>query len=69
MHCEPNASADFLIRFGSLTAAVFIDTLSAPESSTSLISLIESIPPPTVKGMNNVSAVLLTVSSRIFRFS
>ena len=52
-----------------LTAAVFIDTLSAPANSKFLISSKLLTPPPTVRGIKHFSAVFLTVSNKIFLFS
>ena len=39
------------------TAAVLIDTLSAPEESSARISSMVRTPPPTVSGMKQASAV------------
>ena len=52
-----------------VTAAVFIDTLSAPAKSKFLISSKVRTPPPTVKGIKHFSAVFFTVSNIIFLFS
>ena len=50
MHCEPNFSAASLIKLLLVTAAVFIETLSAPAFSSLFISSIVRTPPPTVRG-------------------
>ena len=60
MHCEPNFSAPSLIKNSLLTAAVFIETLSAPASNKLLISSKLRIPPPTVKVTKHFSVVFLT---------
>ena len=50
MHCEPNFFELSTITSGFSTAAVLIDTLSAPQLSNLLISSTLLTPPPTVKG-------------------
>ena len=50
-------------------AAEFTDILSAPSLSIALKSSIVLIPPPTVNGINTVSATLLTISVTIDRLS
>ena len=52
-----------------MTAVVFIETLSAPDSKSSFISSIVRIPPPTVRGIKHFSAVLFTTSNKIDLFS
>ena len=47
------------------TAAVLIETLSAPASSSLRMSSTVRTPPPTVSGMKQASAVRRTTSSRI----
>ena len=47
------------------TAAVFIDTLSAPWCSKRDISSMVLTPPPTVSGMKQFSAVFFTTSKRV----
>ena len=51
------------------TAAVLIDTLSAPDGSSARISSTVRTPPPTVSGMKQASAVRRTTSSMMPRFS
>ena len=51
------------------TAAVLIETLSAPEDKSARISSIVRTPPPTVSGMKQASAVRRTTSSMMPRFS
>ena len=51
------------------TAAVLIDTLSAPEVNNARISSMLRTPPPTVSGMKHASAVRRTTSSMMPRFS
>jgi hypothetical protein len=55
MHWLPNFSAARLIKWGSFTAVVLIETLSHPALSRALISSV-FYPPPTY--MNTSSAVL-----------
>ena len=62
MHWLPNFSAAAVTNSGVLTAAVMIDTLSAPASSNLRISSILRTPPPTVSGMKQTSAVRATTS-------
>ena len=54
-------------RSGFSTAAVMIETLSAPAFRRSRTSWSERTPPPTVSGMNTLSAVRETTSSRMRR--
>ncbi len=51
MHWEPKAFAICVMRSGSLIAAVFTATLSAPDCSEARASSTDRIPPPTVRGM------------------
>ncbi len=51
------------------TAAVLIETLSAPDASSTRTSSTERTPPPTVSGMKQASAVRRTTSSRMPRLS
>ena len=51
------------------TAAVLIDTLSAPEASSRRMSSTVRTPPPTVSGMKQRSAVRRTTSRMMSRFS
>ena len=69
MHCAPNFSAASRTNSGRCTAAVLIDTLSAPASSSFRISSTCRTPPPTVSGMKHCSAVRLTTSKMVSRFS
>src|SRR5512141_3228026 len=69
VHWLPNRSAARRTKSESATAAVLIDTLSAPASSRLRISSIVRIPPPTVSGMKTCSAVFRTTSMRMSRFS
>src|SRR5665213_3172778 len=69
MHCPPNFSAPSLTNSRRLTAALLIDTLSAPERSSTRISSTVRTPPPTVSGMKQASAVRRTTSSMVPRFS
>ncbi len=62
MHCEPNFSAAWRTKSGSFTAAVLIETLSAPASSSLRISSTLRTPPPTVSGMKQADAVFATTS-------
>ena len=58
MHWVPNFSAASRDEVrGRATAAVLIDTLSAPASSSLRMSSIVRTPPPTVSGMKQRSAV------------
>ena len=63
MHCVPNRSAHRWSVAGSRTAALFIETLSAPARSSSFTSSSVRTPPPTVSGMNTCSAVREITSS------
>src|SRR5665213_1728792 len=69
MHCSPNFSAPSLTNSRRLTAALLIDTLSAPARSSTRISSTVRTPPPTVSGMKQASAVRRTTSSMVPRFS
>ena len=65
----PIATAASPTSSGSFTAAVMIETLSAPAFSRSRTSASERTPPPTQSGMNTLSAVRATTSSRMRRSS
>src|SRR5438105_9610800 len=67
MHCEPNARAPSVISSGRCTAAVWIETLSAPARSSLRISSTSRIPPPTVRGMKTSCAVRSTSSTSVAR--
>src|SRR6185295_9066659 len=69
MHCSPNFSAASLTNSRLATAALLIDTLSAPKRSRVLMSSMVRTPPPTVSGMKQASAVRRTTSSMVPRFS
>src|SRR3954447_17171741 len=69
MHWSPNFSAASLTNSRRLTAALLIETLSAPDRSRVLISSTVRTPPPTVSGMKHASAVRRTTSSMMPRFS
>ena len=62
MHCEPNFFELSKTTFGFSTAAVLIDTLSAPQFNNLLISSILLTPPPTVRGTKHFFDVLSTTS-------
>src|SRR5580704_5182964 len=68
-HWSPNFSAASLTKARLLTAAVLIETLSAPEASSTRMSSMVRTPPPTVSGMKQASAVRCTTSSMMPRFS
>jgi cyclase len=57
------------VKSGFLIAEVLIDTLSAPDCRSILISFIFLTPPPTVNGMKHFSAVFFTISNNIGLFS
>ena len=69
MHCAPKRSAARATSPGSATAAVLIETLSAPARSRARMSSSERTPPPTVSGMKQRSAVARTTSRMIPRSS
>ena len=54
---------------GFFTADELMLTLSAPALNNSLIDSTELMPPPTVKGIFKVLAVLETKSINVFLFS
>ena len=62
MHCDPNFFELSRTTFKFSTAAVFIETLSAPQLSSLLISSTLLIPPPTVKGTKHFFEVFSTTS-------
>jgi len=61
IHCEPNFFELSKTTFGFSTAAVLIDTLSAPQFNNLFISFILLTPPPTVKGTKFFFDVLYEV--------
>ena len=67
MHWLPNRRAAWRTSSGSRTAAELIETLSAPALKSARISSRLRIPPPTVSGMKQTSAVRRTTSSKIAR--
>ncbi len=69
MHWVPNFSAAARTNSGSFTAAVLIETLSAPASSSRRMSSTVRTPPPTVSGMKQASAVRATTSKMMSRSS
>src|SRR3954447_17660365 len=69
MHCSPNFSAASLTNSRRLTAALLMETLSAPDRSSVRMSSMVRTPPPTVSGMKQASAVRRTTSSMVPRFS
>jgi len=68
-HCDPKRSAASRTEPGRATAAVLIDTLSAPALSSARTSSTVRTPPPTVSGMKTRSAVRATTSRMIGRSS
>ena len=54
---EPKILDASFIKSGLLTAAVLIETLSAPDFNALEISSIDLIPPPTVSGIKQFFAV------------
>ena len=69
MHWSPNFSAASFTKSRRSTAAVLIETLSAPDGSSARMSSMVRTPPPTVSGMKQASAVRRTTSSMMPRFS
>ena len=69
IHWEPNFLDASLTKLTFLTAAVFIETLSAPANNKSVIFWIVLTPPPTVKGTKHALAVFLTMSMIVSLFS
>ena len=68
-HWVPNSVANSVTRSGRSTAAVLIDTFSAPAINSRRASSTERTPPPTVKGMNTSSAVRRATSTMVSRAS
>ena len=66
MHWQPKLSEASLIKLGLKTAAELIETLSAPDFNKLLISEFSFIPPPTVKGIKQLSETLLTILKSVF---
>ncbi len=69
VHWEPKRSAASFTNSGRCTAAVLIETLSAPALSRLRISATVRTPPPTVSGMKTRSAVRRTTSRMMPRLS
>ena len=69
MHWLPKVSAASRTNSGRDTAAVLMETLSAPALSSLRISAFSRMPPPTVRGMKISSAVRATTSRMIPRCS
>ena len=67
MHWLPNRRAARRTKSGSRTAAELIETLSAPAFSRARMSSRSRMPPPTVSGMKQTSAVRRTTSEMISR--
>ena len=65
----PIISAASSTSSGFETAAVMMETLSAPAFSRSRMSWRERTPPPTQRGMKTDSAVRATTSKMILRSS
>ena len=65
----PNFNAASATRAGRATAALFMETLSAPASRVRRMSSSDPIPPPTVSGMSMTAETARTHSSRVLRFS
>ena len=63
------AAAPWLTSFGSLTAAVFTPTLSAPAFNIRRTSSTDRMPPPTVSGINTCSDTRRTTSTMVSRES
>ena len=69
MHCDPNWLEDLFINSGFSIAVVFIETLSAPASSSSDMLSKSLIPPPTVNGIKTSEETFSTTSIIAFLFS
>ena len=66
-HWLPKRSAPSEMRSGLRTAALLMETLSAPACKMARMSSTVRMPPPTVKGMKTVSATRRTTSRMISR--
>ncbi len=60
MHWDPNFLELFITTSEFWTAAVLIETLSAPQFNNLLISSTPLTPPPTVNGTKHLSLKLQT---------
>ena len=69
MHWLPKRSAPSRMRSGFSTAAVLIETLSAPVLSIAFMSSTDRRPPPTARGMKTCSATRATTSRMMPRSS
>src|SRR5690554_3594981 len=69
MHWLPKRSAASRTNSGLNTAAVLIETLSAPALSSFRMSSTVRTPPPTVSGMKTSAAIRSTVSYVVSRLS
>ena len=63
----PKRAAILSITPGSASAPVLMPALSAPQRSSASTSATDSTPPPTVRGMNTVSAHRVTISRVVSR--
>src|SRR3954470_949991 len=69
MHCAPTMLDAWRTSSGDCTAAVLIETLSAPAFSRRRTSATLRTPPPTVSGMNTCAATASMTCSRMSRSS
>jgi len=69
MHCAPKRWEASRTNSGVSTAAVLIDALSAPAFKSRRMSSTVRMPPPTVTGMKQRSAVRATTSRMMGRSS
>jgi hypothetical protein len=69
MHWLPTRAAASATSSGRCTAAVLIETLSAPAFSRRRMSATSRMPPPTVSGMNTCSATCSTTCTMVSRSS
>ena len=67
--CAPNSWLSSVISSGRRTAAVFTETLSAPDIRMRRASATERIPPPTASGIKTFRAVRATTSAMMSRSS
>ena len=67
--CAPNSRLSSVISAGRRTAAVFTETLSAPDIRMCRASATERMPPPTASGMKTLRAVRATTSAMMARAS
>ena len=69
IHWDPNFLEASLTKPTFFTAAVLIETLSAPASNKSVMFWIVLTPPPTVSGTKHSFEVFLTISMIVSLFS